>query len=391
MSLKLVISAGEASGDEHAAKVLKELAKAFPDLKARGMGGTALRSAGAETLVDSEKEASVHGFAELLGSLGKIFRSLAAMKQLLREWEPDLLIVVDYQDFHFRLIRTAKKLGIPVLFFISPSVWAWRKGRIKLVEKYVDRMAVIFPFEQGFYEKHGCFKTSYVGHPFAEEFALEPPDSSGRRKLKRDLGFSEEPLMAIAPGSRKAELELLLPNLSQAIWQFQEKHPEVQFALPVAPGIDQSLLTSLLGKDSPVVLFDREAKELYLAADAGLIKSGTSNLIAAFSGLPFSMIYKAKGITPFIVRKFVSIQEYSMVNIIRPGSIREIVQEELQAEVLSDEMEKLLFQEEYREEIVRALKEAREALFSYDKKNSSFHENQSVYERVALLARELYR
>jgi lipid-A-disaccharide synthase len=393
--MKIAISAGEVSGDEHAARVVRELARLYSDsLEFQGMGGRHLREAGVITVVDSETDASVMGFAEVLSSAGTVLRALKSMKALLRSWRPDLLIVVDYQDFHFRLVRTAKSLGIPVLFFISPSVWAWRTGRIKLVERYVDRMAVIFPFERSFYERYGCKKAVYVGHPYSEEPGRFSRSESLRTELLTKLSLStEKPTALLMPGSRNKEIQMHLQPMVEAFELVRKTHPELQGILSAAPGVDAVELRKRVESAEGLVVTDENAITLMRVADAGIVKSGTSNLQAAYCGLPFTMVYIASTSTKTIVRLLqrlgvVKTNVFSIVNIIRENSVKEFIQEEANAAALSIELVRLLFEKNSREDVKANLHDIHKLLTSPDPLDV-FKNATGVYGRVAALALDL--
>jgi lipid-A-disaccharide synthase len=392
-SPRILISAGEASGDEHASKVVLALRTLIPNADFCGMGGSHLRSAGVRTIVDSEVSGSVMGFTEVLGSLGRILRAYREMKNLLREWRPQLLIVVDYQDFHFRLMRAAHALNIPVLFFISPSVWAWRSGRVRLVDRYVHTMAAIYPFEPEFYRSRGCNKVVYVGHPLTEEFATEKIQAIDRvllRKqfLKESQGNPEQKLIVLAPGSRKKEVELLLPILQEVLLGLHARHPNWRYVIPLAAGIPRECFQEILAQFPELQLSEIPAVTLYQIADAGLIKSGTSNLQAAFAGLPFAMMYKMKAVSAAIIKSLTQTPAFSIVNIIRPGTVMEAVQEECSSTRLRVALEQLVENESQRSRMQAALLEVQQALQGYDPR-PDFINTSSVAERVAILAQQI--
>lgn len=388
-SKKIVISAGEVSGDEHAAKVVGALRKLIPNAEFRGMGGRHMRAEQVETAVDSEVDASVMGFGEVVQSLGKIRRSLKLMQSLLKSWRPDLLIVVDYQDFHFRLVRTAKKLKIPVLFFISPSVWAWRSGRIKNVQKYVDCMACIFPFEPDFYKQHGCSKAKYVGHPLIDQIKNLHLTDNEHAKILSDLNLDpNKPVVLLLPGSRKKEVLAMTRSLADGLALARLRHPEIQGVLSVAPGINRKAIDALLPEGSQIRVSEAPAIKLMQFSTIGILKSGTSNLQAAFCQLPFSMIYCGSPLTAWIATRVTSITEFSIVNIIRPHTVKELIQDDVTPENIAKEIERLLQYKVYQKEIQLNLSKVIEALEGFEQ-HKEFAGTTSVAQRVAVLAKLL--
>jgi len=393
MSKKILISAGELSGDEHAAQVVTHLKTLLPQSILRGMGGQHMRQAGVDTLIDSEVSGSVMGFVQVARNIKVILKAIKELKALVNDWRPDLIILVDYPDFHFRIAKFAARLKIPVLFYISPTVWAWRPGRVRLVKRYISQVAAIYPFEPDFYRSKGCNKAVYVGHPFASEFSNLDNSETARRDFFADLELDpSKPTIAILPGSRKLELQRLLIPALEGFKLLQSELPGVQGIVPLASSLDVGML-----KDSFPQLFKgdicvttRSSIDVMRFCDAGLLKSGTSNLQAAFCDLPFSMFYQADLFSELIVRAIVPIRSYSMVNIIRPDTIREIIQKEVTPEILAVEMKSLLVDNKKREQIVLGLKEVRSLLSTFDSL-PIFSGTSSASERVARLALGMLR
>ncbi|MCB0338829.1 MAG: hypothetical protein KDD53_04455, partial [Bdellovibrionales bacterium] len=239
MSRKVFISVGEHSGDLHAGSLVDALRALNPEVDIRAMGGSALRSRGVELIVDSEKSASVMGFTEVVGRLGKISAALNLVKLELKKWRPDVLVIIDFADFNLRLAKFARSIGIPVLYFIPPKVWAWRKGRIRTMQKYVDQVAVIFPFEKDYFEKAGLKRVVYVGHPFLEDFRQAQGEALSRSEFLGSIGLDpDKPLVAVLPGSRRFEVERHLPLVLDALDLIYERHPEIQAVIPMATNSD---------------------------------------------------------------------------------------------------------------------------------------------------------
>jgi len=357
LPLKIALSVGEVSADEHAVRLIAAIKKLSPNAQFRGMGGRHCRESGVETIVDSEKSASVMGFGDVLASLTKILAALKALKKLLIDWKPDLLILIDFPDFNLRLAKFAKKLGIKVCYFIPPSIWAWREGRVNLIKRDIERAALIYPFEEEFYRKHGYKNALFVGHPFSEEL-----DSKHAKPSKDKISWCreqaldpEKPLFAILPGSRKKELDRHMPALNGALKLLLKAHPEVQIVFGLASNLREKDLVSRLSPELKVHI-SYDSLELFEFADAALLKSGTSNLQAAFFELPFTMFFKAPLISEAIVRTFVKVKEYSIVNVIRAHSVAELIQREVTPKRLAQEMQELLFDKEKRSQLKLNLK-----------------------------------
>lgn len=333
--LKIAISAGEISGDQHAACLVAQLKNLNPNLSIKGMGGKNLLNQEVELVVDSEKSAAVMGFSELIGGFRKVYRALSTMKLLLKQWRPDILILVDFPDFNLRLAKYAKKLGIKVFYFISPKLWAWRAGRVKQIKANVDHLALIFPFEEEFYKQHKFDRKTFVGHPYAESIKRSTKD---RLEFCKEFNLNpDKPILAVLPGSRQSELKAHLPVLENSLKIIFDKQPDIQVVYALARPVDNYKFPSNI-----TVCYGRSL-DLMRAADLGLIKSGTSNLEAGLCDLPFAMFYKASKFSETIFKFFSpNFKDFSMLNILKSGTVREYYQENFTAENLAIEVEKLL-------------------------------------------------
>ncbi len=346
MPKRILISCGELSGDEHAAHIVQSIKKIIPSVEIKAMGGRNLRAAGVETIVDSETSASVMGFTELFGSIGKVLVALKTMKHTVKTWSPDLLILTDFPDFNLRLAKYASENGTKVLYFISPQVWAWRAGRVEFFKKYIDKMAVIFPFEKEFLNSHGYHNAEFVGHPFTDY--LNSKKHRSNQTIRQELGLSDAPLLAIFPGSRKSEIEKNLNVMLSGIKMFYDKHPEIQLILNVAPSLETEFIKNKISEFERLKIVKHDSLEVLQIADGGLLKSGTSNLQAAAYGLPFAMFYIASKVSAMIVRKFVNLKQYSIINVIKPDTVKEILQENTLPEEICKELENIMFNSKYR-------------------------------------------
>lgn len=387
MLTRIAICCGEVSGDEHAAKLIQALRERAPGAEFRGMGGRHSRAAGVVTVVDSEASASAMGFIELFSQLGKIRAALREMKKLLREWRPDLLIVIDFPDFNFLLTKYAKKLGIKTVYFIIPKMWAWRSGRIQHFKRYIDHAACIFPFEAKFCRDNGYEKVNYVGHPFATEFDNLPPFN--RTQFLSSLGLDPSlPVVALFPGSRRGELKRHLTPMIEGFKELRQRYPNVRGIIPLPGTIALEQVRGALPNDQSIALVNQSSIEVLRAADFGLIKSGTSNLQASFCELPFIMFFSASRLTEFIVTTFVKLTHYSIVNILRHGAVLELIQEEVNPKRIASELEKLLIDPESREGIRSRLREVNGMLRSFEP-YPGCTDQMNPYQRTALIALSL--
>lgn len=385
MPNRIFISAGELSGDEQAALVAAALKALVPNVELRGMGGTNLRRAGVDTVVDSETSASVMGVFEIIGSLSKIRQALSKLEELLDSWRPELLILVDYPDFNLRLARAAKKRGIPVLYFIPPKVWAWRQGRIKVLKELCDQIALIFPFEERFYHSHGVTQVTYVGHPLSATISDAPLPTQERSELMSSIGLNPHlPTVALFPGSRRFEIDRHLPPLLQAFSELKRTHPDVQAIVSRAGTIREEQVTRYCESERNIKVTSLDAVTILKLSDTAIMKSGTSNLQAALSGVPFTMYYHLPVWANIFLRPIVKIREYSPVNIVKSKTVKEIVTVVPPIKLLAKEMENLLFDGTLRDEIRCRLRVVADLL--HPPPSNEFTEHTSPAARVALLA-----
>ncbi|NJD06190.1 MAG: lipid-A-disaccharide synthase [Methylococcaceae bacterium] len=338
-----MLVAGEASGDLHAANLFRELRSLLPSLKGIGMGGIHMREAGVDLRYDSTGIAVI-GAIEVIKHYGEIRRALNLMKQLLRDERPDLLICVDYKEFNFHLAKAAKKLGVKVLFYVSPQFWAWRPGRVKQYGKVVDHMAVIFPFEVPFYETYGI-PVTYVGHPLAGSSA-----SGDRATLAAEFGLApDSPTIGLLPGSRANEIKRLLPVMLKSVTLLAQRFPDAQFVLSQAPSVDDGLLAACLrDMQTSVKVVKGRNRDLVNCCDAVITVSGTATLEVALAGVPMAIIYKVAPLTYWLGRLLINIPFIGLPNILAGRSIvREFIQQDSSAVNIAGEVGRILEQPEY--------------------------------------------
>ena len=357
-SYKILISAGEYSGDQHAAKLVSQLRTLFPDSDYKGMGGKNLRAAGVSTEIPIETYGGLNGFNFLkiffLGSL-----ALVRFIFLFLRWRPDALILVDYPDFNLLLAKIARLFKVKTFYFIPPKVWAWRTGRIKLFDKYISEAISIFPFEEEFFKSHGYNRLSFAGHPFATEFNADSDlQFKNREQFLRSLGLiATYPTISVLPGSRTSEIQRHLPVALSALKELKKSIVDLQAVIAVAPTVNQKRIQKYFAGFDWIKISTQDSREIMRNSDAGLLKSGTCNLEAAFIGLPFACFYKGSALAAWIVRKYVNLKEYSLVNICKSASIREFMQENTKAEDLAAELKKLIYDTSYRQQVSANLKD----------------------------------
>jgi lipid-A-disaccharide synthase len=341
-----LISAGDASGELHAAALVEELRRLHPDARFLGLGGPAMEKAGVELIVEQD-EIAIGGLVEVLGDLGRIFSAWRRMREAMRREQPDLVILVDSPDFNLPLARTAKRIGQRVLYYVSPQVWAWRRGRIRKIARRVDRLAVIFPFETEVYSGTGL-PVDFVGHPLVDR--LRPIlQAGGRQECRRALGLeADRPLVVLLPGSRRNEVRDTLPLQLAAAVALHARDPRIHFALAVAPSVSRESIDQVIAETRLPALLDLKVLEgrtyeVLRAADVALAKPGTVTVEIALLGPPLVVAARVHPITAFIMRRVVRVVSFTMPNLIagRPV-VPEFLQEEAQPEPIADALFDLL-------------------------------------------------
>lgn len=322
---RVMISAGEASGDIHAGAITAALKAIDKDIEVYGMGGDLLRNAGGEVLFDI-KDHSVMGFVEVVKKLPDIFKLRAEFKKVLQERRPDVFITIDYPDFNMRIAKIAHEMGIPVLSFIPPSAWVWRKGRAKDVAKITDKVACIFPFEYDVYKEAGA-KAEFVGHPLVD---IVKPSMS---REESEAWAGKEPgkkLVLLMPGSRLMEIEKTLPTLLEAGKLIQKEMPDVQFIVPRAGTIPKELLEGKIKASGlKATITEGHNYDLFSIADLALATSGTVTLEAALCDLGSVIVYKASPVSFFIAKLVVKIPHIGLPNIVAgKGILPELLQDD---------------------------------------------------------------
>ncbi|MSN26415.1 MAG: lipid-A-disaccharide synthase [Geobacter sp.] len=354
-----MIVAGEASGDIYGAELARETIKLDPDIHFFGIGGARMREAGVETLVNSS-EMAVVGLVEVLKHFDVISAAFLKLKKILLNERPDLLILIDYPGFNLRLAKIAKKAGVKVLYYISPQIWAWRQGRVKKIARLVDHMAVILPFEAPFYESAGV-PVSFVGHPMLDlvNVNMEKAEAAASFGLNPD-----QKIVGLFPGSRRNEIERLLPVIVASAVELKQRFPEVQFVLPLASTLDSDTIAPLLTSAGLDVTITRDRiHDLIRACDAVISVSGTVTLEIALVGTPMVIIYKLSPLTYQLAKRLVKVPNIGLCNIVAGETVvKELIQDEANSNNISDEIGDILTNVGYECAIRNKLAEIRSKL-----------------------------
>jgi len=355
--VKILLSCGEPSGDLYAGALVRALRRADPSVEVFGMGGAHMAEAGAELLVDY-RGLAVTGLTEVVTALPRLLRTLRTLVDAARDRRPDVLVVIDYPDFNFRLMQAVKALGIPVVYYISPQLWAWRAGRMRTMQAVVDRVLPIFPFEEALYREAGV-DVRFVGHPLLELTKTTAP----REALRAEWGIGpDQALVALLPGSRGNELKALAPVLAEARDRIRQQRPSARFVVARAPHVTDAWLAPLTADPGTLVVADR-TDDVLAACDVVLTASGTATVQAAIHGAPMVVLYRLSALTYRLFKPLGRVDMYAMVNLISGRRIvRELIQDECRAEAAADEALRLLTDHDYRAQMVRDLAAVREAL-----------------------------
>lgn len=357
--LSVMFSAGESSGDQHAANMFLELKKHQPDIKGFGMGGAKMALAGIDIRYDSGS-IGVIGVVEVLKHYGEIRRALKLIQQLVSTERPDLLVCVDYKEFNLKLARFAKQCGVKVLFYVSPQVWAWRPGRVKTYGKAIDMMAVIFPFETTYYDAENV-PVRYVGHPSVDK--VHPQRSRLEDMAIFNLDESN-PVIGLLPGSRANEINRLLPIMLAAAEILQVRNPGIQFMLPQADSISDELLESYMDR-SPVkiTVIKNQPYDVIQCCDVVMTTSGTATIEIALLNVPMVITYKLAALTYWLGRWLVNTPFIGLPNIILgKGFIKELIQYEATSENLAEEIERILTDKFYADQMRDNLNQVKQQL-----------------------------
>jgi lipid-A-disaccharide synthase len=348
--LKIMIVAGEASGDAHASSLVNALrAHSEGQLEFFGATGPLMRAAGVESVVRSD-DLAILGLLEIAGALPKFWRAYQLLKQAAIENKPDAVVLVDWPDFNLKLARVLHRRGLKVIYYISPQLWAWRSYRANSIERNVDLLLSILPFEQEWYAQRGIDRVEFVGHPLAGEVHAETDRAEFCRQLKLD---PRSPIISLLPGSRRKELERILPPMLEAAALISVQRPDVQFVVVVAPSRSSEEVRDIIRAQratpeplpSCLHIVSGQSREALAASDVAAIASGTATLEAALLGTPMVVVYKESWVNWNTLGRLITVDHYGLVNLVAGERVAtELMQDDLNGERLAAELVPLLDQ-----------------------------------------------
>jgi lipid-A-disaccharide synthase len=362
-----MISAGEASGELYGALLSREVKKIWPDTQIFGIGGSHMEREGVALIA---RISSAIGFTEILKHVGELRKSFKKAKEALINKRPDILVLIDYPDFNIALAKKAKSAGIPVLYYVSPQVWAWRKGRIKKIASLVNKIAVLFPFEVEYYKNTGL-PCEFVGHPIAETIEI----ASTKEELKQELGLiPHKPVITLLPGSRPIEIQRHLPIIKEVAIKIHDELPEFQIVIPITSATE---LTEKL--NDYITVIKNSTKKALACSEVSAIASGTATLEAALLGIPMVVYYKLSPLTFFFAKLLTKVKFISLVNLLSGKAIVvELIQKDATPDKIFSELKKILNDSLYRDNMIFNLKKIRKIM-----------EGKKPSERVAFMVGEI--
>ncbi len=344
MADNVLIIAGEASGELYGALLTEELKRLYPEVDIYGVGGEKMEQAGVELI---GTVTGAFGLIEALASLGKIKEIFQRVKSFLENRRPRVVVLIDFPEFNLKVAERAHELGIKVLYYVSPQIWAWRKKRIKKIKQVCDKMAVILPFEEKIYKDYGV-DAEFVGHPIMEEIERI---KGAKTYIREGLSLNAETeTMALLPGSRKSELKRHLPLYFEVVRELKKRYQNMQFVLPLAQNLkEEDFLYLKMLKKLGVNVFKGKATEALMASNFALIASGTATLQAALIGVPMVVVYRLFPLTYLIGRMIVNVRFISLVNILSQREVvKELIQWEANKENVLRELDKIIKDESIR-------------------------------------------
>jgi lipid-A-disaccharide synthase len=334
--MKYFIIAGEQSGDLHGSNLIRELLAADNNAEIVCWGGDLMEEAGAKLLKHYKKMAFM-GFIAVLKNLGAISENLKQCRRHIDDYKPDVLIFIDYPGFNLRIAKWARKEGYKTFYYISPKLWAWNEGRAKQIKENIDRMFIIFPFEVDFYKKHGV-DVEYFGNPLKDETEKRISSFRSREEIRKQLNLSEKPVIALLAGSRKHEIDLVLPQMLKVIEDFSDYH----FVLAGVKNIPDEFYSKIIG-DNNVTLIKEKTYEILYSSEAALVTSGTATLEAALHNTPQVVCYKGDFISMIIAWMVIKVKYISLVNLVMGSEVvTELVQYDLTHERIFKELKSIL-------------------------------------------------
>lgn len=370
--------AGEASGDLHGSHLVKEMLSLDPTLQFYGVGGKKMKNEGVELIADS-KEMAVVGITEVLLKLKRIYQIYRKLKNSLTSNSPSLVILIDYPDFNLRFAREAKKKNIPIVYYISPQVWAWRKGRIKKIGRLIKKMIVIFPFEKKIYEE-AQIDVDFVGHPLLDAIRSQFSREEAFQQFSLSSGVTT---IGLLPGSRMNEVKRHLPPMIKAIPLISKQINPVQFIIPVAPGLDLGEVQNLVGsKRENIRVVENNIYDVMRISDVVIVASGTATMEAAIMGAPMIVVYRVSPLTYLLGKMLIKVKNIGMVNIIAGKTVvPELIQKDVTPEKITSAVVQILENPSKQEEIKKELNSLKEKI---GKSGASFRAAQII---ISLLQR----
>ena len=356
---RILLLTGEASGDRYGALLARAVTARLPGTAFTGIGGRRMEEAGVRLLFDAERIA-VTGILEVAGALGSVLQAWRTALRNLRTERPDLVILIDYPDFNLRFARQARRAAIPVVYFVSPQVWAWRRRRVRQIARDVTRMLVILPFEEAFYRDHGV-SVSFVGHPLVD---LTRPAES-RQAAAQELGLPlDAPVLGLLPGSRRNEVEALLPVMLQAAARVSRAHPGLRCVLPLAGGLHRERIAEQVASSPvPVEAVPDRFDRVVSACNAALVASGTASLETALLEVPLVVAYRMRPWTFRLVRWLSPLEHAALPNLVLGRcAVPEFIQEDCTAEKLAAAVSPLLQDGPPRRSMIDSLRQVRQGL-----------------------------
>ena len=344
-----MIVAGEASGDAHAAHLVEKLREIAPHVTFEffGLTGEKMRARDVETVVAAD-DLAIIGLLEVGRALPRFRRVFQALKQAAGERNPDAVVFVDFPEFNLRLAKSLKKTGVKTIYYVSPQLWAWRSYRVRTIRRNVDLLLAILPFEKAWYAERGFERVEFIGHPLVGEVYAK----YGREEFCRKHNLkSENPIVSLLPGSRRKELTKILPPMLEAAALLFEKNPHIQFVITVAPTRKPKEIEEIIniarekGLNLPekLIVVENETREALTASDAAAVASGTATLETALMGTPLVVCYKISALNWHTLRHLISVEHVGLINLIAGERLAtELIQNDLNAERLAEELEKLL-------------------------------------------------
>ncbi len=344
--MKYYIIAGEASGDLHGSNLMKAILRNDPQADIRFWGGDLMQSVGG-TLVKHIRDLAFMGFVEVVANLRTVLKNISLCKKDIAAFRPDAVIFIDYPGFNLKIAKFTHDQGFKNFYYISPQVWAWKKGRIKTMRKVLDMMYVILTFEKPFYDRNNVQNVEFVGHPLLDAIAEFDKNAQLADDFRSRNGLDERPIIALMPGSRKMELRKMMPDMCHLAAQ----HPEYQFVIAGMKLLGSSMYTPYIHSDNVSIVYD-QTYPLLKTAFAGVITSGTATLEAALFDLPLVVCYKANALSVFIAKRFAKVRYISLVNLIADKPVvKELIQSDLNANDLESEFRKITVDESYRQNL----------------------------------------